>query len=1031
MKKLLSLFWLLLLATSLAHAQTTVVSATVLDPNSGPYARGTWLVTFVPNPNSAVPPTLNGSPFTKQFNGTTDATGAFTVTVADNTIVNPQGSQWIFQICSFGVTCFQYQTSISGATLDLSSALSAHSTPIMGNTLLNARGFGPADNGLKVVGAQGQSACLMDYFDAQGNLLLCLTGTGTLTCVSGCGGSGGNTVGPGTINTFAYFDSATTIKTGPLSFDPINNETFSTNSLSQPSSDYPCINSASGTTTGLLVTTDSNGNCINIANGQITNIVGVAHYGAGTTGTVQVAQIGNVPIIFDNQTIIGDCAIPAATGAQAHDSGSQTCPGGPQTVGRVTSLNAGVGTAANVRVFISDVTSIPAGPPHVIQVTGVTLAGTTANFNNTTPAAGANQLLCTFQTDNATPISNVSLECPQATASQNGFIRLAGDLNGGSAAAPTATGIQTIPVTFTSPAARDTLCFPTSSTLANCQLGVPVRTVAGNSDAILTTDRVSDVRYTAASGATPVTLSQAGTTGFASNFTTVLTNAQGSGTVTVTATTSTFNGGGNTLAIPAGNYCFIYSDNTNYFNNCGTISGAGGGVTSVGLSVPSEFSVSGSPVTSSGTILVTKATENPNLVWASPAAQSTSNIVQSGSLACAAASCALATSANITAGDLLIVYGQCGGGCGGTPTVSDTLTQTFVSSLSSPGVTNVWFICSSAGGADTITISAGGSTSTQVTYIEVSGNATTSCKDTSSATTAFSGNSPGATFNSLTTTGSVAQSSELVFGFWYGLTTTRPATLNPGGGFVSLQSPSITVGGILFQTLTEVGTTNQGLSGTQTATSGATGNWDTSYNGLVLTFKLSSTGNGIPVFRKLTIADLPVHSGTLAYCTNTFIPAAITSTTAESVFNFACQIPASVLSSGSRIAVSAYGISTMNGVTDTLTIKVKICQVLGCGSGTVLNVGTTGAITPGVTTANEGWKLTDSVIDITPGSANTSDAQGFASFSTALGTAQQADLQNASTVSFNDTVLEYVQLSSTASVSSDSVQLRNIAVVVQ
>lgn len=41
-------------------------------------------------------------------------------------------------------------------------------------------------------------------------------------------------------------------------------------------------------------------------------------------------------------------------------------------------------------------------------------------------------------------------------------------------------------------------------------------------------------------------------------------------------------------------------------------------VTSVGLSMPAEFSVSGSPVTSSGTLAVTKATESANTVWAGP-----------------------------------------------------------------------------------------------------------------------------------------------------------------------------------------------------------------------------------------------------------------------------------------------------------------------------------------------------------------------------------------------------------------------------
>jgi len=51
------------------------------------------------------------------------------------------------------------------------------------------------------------------------------------------------------------------------------------------------------------------------------------------------------------------------------------------------------------------------------------------------------------------------------------------------------------------------------------------------------------------------------------------------------------------------------------------VAGSGGGsgtVTSVGLSVPSEFSVSGSPVTSSGTLAVTKASQSANQVYAGP-----------------------------------------------------------------------------------------------------------------------------------------------------------------------------------------------------------------------------------------------------------------------------------------------------------------------------------------------------------------------------------------------------------------------------
>lgn len=45
---------------------------------------------------------------------------------------------------------------------------------------------------------------------------------------------------------------------------------------------------------------------------------------------------------------------------------------------------------------------------------------------------------------------------------------------------------------------------------------------------------------------------------------------------------------------------------------------ASGTVTSVGLTVPAEFSVSGSPVTTSGTLAVSKANQSANLVYAGP-----------------------------------------------------------------------------------------------------------------------------------------------------------------------------------------------------------------------------------------------------------------------------------------------------------------------------------------------------------------------------------------------------------------------------
>lgn len=64
----------------------------------------------------------------------------------------------------------------------------------------------------------------------------------------------------------------------------------------------------------------------------------------------------------------------------------------------------------------------------------------------------------------------------------------------------------------------------------------------------------------------------------------------------------------------------VGGDNTTVTNvgNKVIINGSAGGVTSVGLTMPVEFSVASSPVTSAGTLAVTKATETANKVWAGP-----------------------------------------------------------------------------------------------------------------------------------------------------------------------------------------------------------------------------------------------------------------------------------------------------------------------------------------------------------------------------------------------------------------------------
>lgn len=63
---------------------------------------------------------------------------------------------------------------------------------------------------------------------------------------------------------------------------------------------------------------------------------------------------------------------------------------------------------------------------------------------------------------------------------------------------------------------------------------------------------------------------------------------------------------------------YIWDTNTSAWVAAPGGGGGSGTVTSVGLSLPAIFSVSGSPVTTTGTLTATLATQTANFVWAGP-----------------------------------------------------------------------------------------------------------------------------------------------------------------------------------------------------------------------------------------------------------------------------------------------------------------------------------------------------------------------------------------------------------------------------
>jgi hypothetical protein len=136
---ILSLFLCLILVPSV-KAQFTTVSATVVDPNSVPYANCHVSASFVPSPTATTQALIAGSTFQTVVPAfQCDSFGHFSVTLVDNTQVSDghsggQTSKWSFSVTSgpgyvAGPYSFTYTAVISGTTMDISAALKAAAAP--------------------------------------------------------------------------------------------------------------------------------------------------------------------------------------------------------------------------------------------------------------------------------------------------------------------------------------------------------------------------------------------------------------------------------------------------------------------------------------------------------------------------------------------------------------------------------------------------------------------------------------------------------------------------------------------------------------------------------------------------------------------------------------------------------------------------------------------------------------------------------------------------------------------------------------
>lgn len=123
-----------LAGVAIANAQTTTISATVVDQASTVWANGTWKIDFVPNPNyNANNIVCGGVSFPSSqwtTTGTVDGAGFFSQSgVKSNNFCTPSGSTYTLTVCPNATSPCSVilRVTISGSSQDLSSIITANS----------------------------------------------------------------------------------------------------------------------------------------------------------------------------------------------------------------------------------------------------------------------------------------------------------------------------------------------------------------------------------------------------------------------------------------------------------------------------------------------------------------------------------------------------------------------------------------------------------------------------------------------------------------------------------------------------------------------------------------------------------------------------------------------------------------------------------------------------------------------------------------------------------------------------------------
>jgi len=134
--------------STISHAQTSSLTATITDSDTQTWNNGSWTATLV-NPVPQIPPSINGTPLTsaqQHLSGSMSSSGVITGTFSDNNYIVPAGTTWQFTICpNASVACSTGSTTVTGVSPNLSATLSAFVTAPRFPASSNAYGYRDAE----------------------------------------------------------------------------------------------------------------------------------------------------------------------------------------------------------------------------------------------------------------------------------------------------------------------------------------------------------------------------------------------------------------------------------------------------------------------------------------------------------------------------------------------------------------------------------------------------------------------------------------------------------------------------------------------------------------------------------------------------------------------------------------------------------------------------------------------------------------------------------------------------------------------